>query len=326
MGSHSLRASRSTPPGRRPAFTLIELLVVIAIIGILIALLLPAVQKVRQAAARTQCQNNLKQIGVALQSYHDVKKRFPPGSNWFSDIPPAGMSNGLTSPGLGRYPFDWMAHILPHVEQEAIFKMIDFKEPCNWPHPSNNAAMRHHVPVFICPSVPGLPTYYPFFDLLPGSDNAFAVSYSAVSTHTTTYTHGVNYGSSTLTGSGIIFDLSRIHMGQVTDGTSNTFAVSESYYDYDTNTKTWYCVNDPPNCQNAQRYLTKTWASTNEVTTGFGINQRAGWFPAGIDSLHFGGANFVYVDGHVSFVSEGVDQTILVNTTTRQGGETPVIP
>src|SRR6185503_11686703 len=102
---------------RRAGFTLIELLVVIAIIGILIALLVPAVQKVREAAARLQCQNNLKQIGLAFHSYHGVKKFFPPG---FSSGA-ASLDGASTGPGWG-----WAAHLLPYIEQDGLFRQIDF--------------------------------------------------------------------------------------------------------------------------------------------------------------------------------------------------------
>src|SRR5436853_6867871 len=94
-------------PMVRRGFTLIELLVVIAIIGVLIALLVPAVQQVRAAAARTQCQNNLKQIGLALQSYHDANRSFPPGYNSAYDA----LGND-TGPG-----WDWAAYLLPQMEQ-----------------------------------------------------------------------------------------------------------------------------------------------------------------------------------------------------------------
>src|SRR5437773_167530 len=101
-------------PRRRPAFTLTELLVVIAIIGILIALILPAVQRVRQAADRTMCINNLKQMGLAMHMYHDVNKVFPPG---YLGIP--GPNATDDDPGWG-----WAAYLLPQIEQTALYNQI----------------------------------------------------------------------------------------------------------------------------------------------------------------------------------------------------------
>src|SRR5436309_597185 len=100
----------------RSGFTLIELLVVIAIIAILIGLLLPAVQKVREAASRLKCKNNLKQIGLAMHNYHGVANRFPPG--YVSAVASDGSDLG---PGWG-----WAAHLLPYVEQDNLYKQIDF--------------------------------------------------------------------------------------------------------------------------------------------------------------------------------------------------------
>ncbi len=132
----------------RFAFTLIELLVVIAIIAILIALLVPAVQKVREAANRASCSNNLKQIGLALHSYHDALKKFPPGAT-------------ITAADAGM-GYSWQAHILPQIEQDNLYKIIsgtatgqlltDSGTVTNAPAV---AAVSNQVPIYRCPSQPG---------------------------------------------------------------------------------------------------------------------------------------------------------------------------
>src|SRR5262249_16891666 len=136
----------------RPAFTLIELLVVIAIIGILIGLLVPAVQQVREAAARTQCANNLKQLGLALHAYHDTYKRFPPAyitTNTSANGSAYGIPYG-DEPRNGPPGWAWGTLLLPYLEQGNLYKQFRLDLPC-WA-PENAAAARTIVAVFLCPS------------------------------------------------------------------------------------------------------------------------------------------------------------------------------
>ena len=137
---------------RRNAFTLVELLVVIAIIGILIALLLPAVQAAREAARRAQCNNNLKQMGLALHNYHDSYKKFPPGN-----------MSGLVFSGISIH-----ARLLPYLEQKNVQDLINFGVPYN--DPTNDMARLSPVSLFLCPSDNNLELP----PLLGGSNNYYA--------------------------------------------------------------------------------------------------------------------------------------------------------
>lgn len=131
----------SSLPKARRGFTLIELLVVVAIIGILIALLMPAVQAAREAARRAQCQNNLKQIGLALQNYHAQLRGFPPGSNWMPNQNPATSTTYLRN---------WVISILPFIEQEPLYDSFNFNYPIG--HAANRTARGIKLSVFTCPS------------------------------------------------------------------------------------------------------------------------------------------------------------------------------
>ncbi len=186
----------------RNAFTLIELLVVIAIIGILIAMLLPAVQKVRESVARLQCKNNLKQIGLALHNYHDVNKLFPPG--YVSAVASDGSDLG---PGWG-----WAAHMLPYIEQDNLHKMINFQADIGDPQ---NASIRVQILGMLrCPSDDA-----PWTFLTAG--NPVQVAFSSYV--------GV-FGTRECDdppGEGIFFRNSRTRFSGITDGTSNTLMVGE---------------------------------------------------------------------------------------------------
>lgn len=193
---------------RRSAFTLIELLVVIAIIGILMALLVPAVQNVRNAAARTECANNLKQMGLALHNYHDVRHVLPPG--YSANVPYADGASD-TSPGWG-----WAAFILPFLEQEPLYRQIDFAQSIK-SQPATQAVLR----VYLCPA--DEPSVGPFAvsDALLGTVcMAGPSSYAA--------TVGSDASECTdMTGNGIFYRNSRTRLTDITDGTSNTVMVGD---------------------------------------------------------------------------------------------------
>lgn len=190
---------------QRRAFTLIELLIVIAIIGILIALLLPAIQKVREAAGRTECSNHLKQLGLALEMHHGDHRSYPPGIVATSSDVRNGLHNGFV-------------FLLPYLEQANLHRQYNFQ--VSWKHPDNRGIARHRIPTLLCPmnshqvpqngGIEGAPTDYAF------SKGATA---------------HLCRNNLSLPGAGLFDVNQRRRKAHVTDGLSNTLAMGEAASD-----------------------------------------------------------------------------------------------
>ena len=291
-------------------FTLVELLVVIAIIGILIALLLPAVQAAREAARRMQCTNNLKQMGLGLHNYELNNKVFPPG---------VACVNG---PG-----WSWSALILPFMESSIAANLCDFDY--GYTATANQSAGRTFLPFYQCPSAPKCELVTTSTNIkgpLPytAEEDDAETCYSGIATHLPLeYARFDEFGKLPIGyDSGVLPYRgpgdSWVKLGDTTDGTSHTVAVSEYLRNDDDPDKTRY----PVYCPNLKCFVSKFWASENIVNTGWGINSLTDYLKSAIQSSHPGGANFLWVDGHVSFLPEEIDQLTLERVTTKAGGET----
>src|SRR5438105_2570456 len=194
------RAVKLSSMRRKLAFTLVELLVVIAIIGVLVALLLPAVQMAREAARRTQCSNNLKQIGIALQNYHDTLRALPP------------VRLRMMEEFKGRC-FSAYAHLLPFLEASTLYRQIDFNQSPE--DPDNAVALNQTIPYFLCPS-----------DGKKKLQGDSAVHNYPLSTGTTYALSRRNPGGVPVTG--IFYENSPTRFAEITDGLSNTVCISET--------------------------------------------------------------------------------------------------
>jgi prepilin-type N-terminal cleavage/methylation domain-containing protein/prepilin-type processing-associated H-X9-DG protein len=332
--------------GRRRGFTLIELLVVIAIIAILIGLLLPAVQKIREAARRMQCSNNLKQIGLGLHNYHDVNGRFPPGGRCQSPFDPGGENWGVARG-------TWLIYLLPYVEQDNIFRL--------WPDDQVNvnsedifrsrlnASQNSYKPpkVYVCPSDPDNDGRFASYAGSVGAQcaagpcgndpyqqfcqqPAWGIDWSP--------DHGNDWNAGGIRG---LFNRlgAELRMSSIPDGTSNTILVGEvlaahhdHIIDYWTtpwrfggdgawthfnggysHTTTIIPINNPtpnPNCQtNAKGGPRNNW----NVSWGF-------------KSAHAQGANFLFGDGAVRFLRQSIDTRTYNLLGTRNDGQAVTIP
>jgi len=297
MMPHSEHFQRS---GNRLGFTLVELLVVIAIIGILVALLLPAIQAAREAARRTQCTNNLKQMGIALQNYAGTKGVFPPGRGEVVDG--------------NRHLYPWSGLILPYAEDESLHNLLDLDAGYN--HPENEIPNKTLIPMYQCASAPPN-TLVTCCSFIPGVNDVAETNYSAIATHLRT-----DWGTliKIADGTGVMFDFSRVKFQHITDGTSKTAIVTE--FDGDENDPIIKANSNNYYCQGGTCVLGKFWSGENQITSYYGINKVKNLDLAAIVSRHPIGAQFVFADGHVVFLGEDIEQAVLNAITTRAGNET----
>jgi len=292
-------------------FTLVELLVVIAIIGVLIALLLPAVQQAREAARRMQCSNNLKQIGIALHVYHDTYRCFP--ASFYADPGSTG--------GQQDSWWSWGARILPMMEQGARYEQLQVAT-----HSLNVAAgtndpdlFQTGIDTFRCPSDVG-PPVNDRRDLGDGSSRGID---SPLSNYV-----GINgsadislYAGSPETAdhhseesNGLFCGNTPRSMAHITDGTSNTFAVGERCWEMNTvvgvrqcNAGTVYGFRQIVNTS-YDRGVAMTLASGEHGVNSYEENNGNTFCKDAVASLHPGGVQFVYCDGSVGFISETIDE------------------
>lgn len=323
----NMNASRTL---RRSGFTLVELLVVIAIIGILVSMLLPAVQQVREAARRTQCVNQFRQAALALHNYESSNGKLPPGMFFTTTAFPSGCGP-VDAPFYNGW--GWGAKILSFIEQSSLDASIDFSSD-NYFNNDNWIATGKTVDVFLCPSDPdnrGL------MECCSGKSNGGSATQDRAGSNMA----GV-HGSNSLfcggirgnpEGNGVLYNYHSTELRDIQDGQSNTLMLGEvtevpgrhptqgeamfGYFWNNWGVQTTIEGINGPGTMPGGRDL------TIDPIDGVGENRHNEFYrEAGFSSWHPGGANFALSDGSVHFINENLDQVVFDNLATRAGRET----
>ena len=305
---------------RRRGFTLIELLVVIAIIAILVALLLPAVQQVREAARKTQCSDHMHNLAIALHSYESAHKRLPYGWD----------TRGLA----------WSGLILPQIEQKPLYDRIAFQESGvgNWnAFPGNGEIAQTVIDLYFCPSLP-----VPEQVTANGIPNRATGTYRAVSSSTATSddvgtmlpgTKALEF----MNLEGVMFGCTGVRFAEISDGLSNTLVIGESATDNsfvkDGQGMDYWNIGgpqfDPCTCDGGTggTEFSEVAGSTAVQVNGRFVPTLSGYLmEVAFGSYHPGGAQFALGDGKVAFLSENIDRGLYAGLGSRAGGETVRVP
>jgi len=313
-----LFADFATPSRRNRGFTLIELLVVIAIIAVLIALLLPAVQQAREAARRSQCKNNLKQIGLAMHNYLDVNGSLPPGY--------------VLTPGVANMEghWAWSAMILPYMELGTLYNMLNVGNRtavAAMTDPATAGSMQKPQPAFKCPSDSNAPKVHVIaaYGLnIEGTEYGLPLASYIASNNIANIRaqRPTNQQNGTTGGVGAFFENSNVRIRDIVDGTSHTFLVGERVYqfrgDFRTGAATLLAARDWNARGPAHQGLSGAPWNVGGWKTIAGsiydpINNVGGWDSSksqAFSSHHTGGTQFLFADGSVHFISQNIDAGI----------------
>ncbi len=315
---------RSFRAHRPHGFTLIELLVVIAIIAVLIALILPAVQQAREAARRTQCKNNLKQIGLALHNYHDTHGMLPPGAM-------AHLSQQINNAVCGVYGptwptrrgfLAWRVYILPHLDQGALYSKIDCNFGCrslagggDANQFANSQVGGTPVAAFLCPSS-SLRTFK-----YSNGETLYGTHYFGNGGKPDGTNECGGAPSTPQFTSGTFWINSAVGIGGMTDGSSNTLLVGES------SLSSAWAPNAAPWIEGASAtgagHINRTYTNYGWLTSAVSINSSVpSTSHAPMSSHHTAGAQFLFGDGAVRFLSQNMDGRTYDAIFTRSGAET----